>query len=100
LIEYGILASQKDSFDPMGKAFKSLSDIKLVNNEYLCENWEFVQQYFLSQKLLAMSHAWESLAGNEYIIVTKGAPESIVNLCHLDNNKKATLEVNVTQMAG
>ena len=94
------MASQKDPFDSMDKAFKSLGEVKLVNTEHLHENWEFVQQYPLSQRLLAMSHVWESLAGNEYIIAAKGAPESIMDLCHLDNKKKAALEVNVTQMAG
>jgi len=99
LIEYGILASQKDPFDPMEKAFKALGQVKLIHTEHLHEDWKIVQQYPLSHDLLAMSHVWESLDGSSYIIAAKGAPEAIADLCHLDDGKKSLLENSITRMA-
>ncbi|MBN1799368.1 MAG: cation-translocating P-type ATPase [Spirochaetales bacterium] len=99
LIEYGILASQKDPFDPMEKAFKALGQIKLSHTEHLHDDWKIVQQYPLSHDLLVMSHVWESLDGGSYIIAAKGAPEAVADLCHLNDKKKSQLEDSITRMA-
>src|SRR5659263_601813 len=56
LIEYGILASQRDPFDPMEKAIRQLGEHKLARTEHLQDNWQLVHSYPLSEKLLAMSH--------------------------------------------
>jgi Ca2+-transporting ATPase len=83
LIEYGILASQKDPFDPLEKEVKQLGEEYLFGTEHIHLNWKLVREYTLSKELLALSHVWESPDKQNYIIAAKGAPEAIADLCHL-----------------
>jgi Ca2+-transporting ATPase len=99
LVEYGILASQLDPFDPMEKAITELGEFKLANTEHLHTNWKLIHQYPLSKNLLAMSHVWNSPDGKEYLIASKGAPEAIFDLCHLPENKKQELSEKIQAMA-
>ncbi len=84
LLEFSILASQRDPFDPMEKAFHKLGQEHLAATEHIHRDWALVQQYPLSKELLAMSHVWKSTAGSDYVIAAKGAPEAIADLCHFD----------------
>jgi len=99
LVEFGILASQKDPFDPMERALKELGEHTLSNTEHLHYNWELVREYPLSQNLLALSHVWKSPDGQDYVIAAKGAPESVIDLCHLGENEKRSLFTQVGDMA-
>jgi len=99
VIEFSILASQIDPFDPMEKAFKKLGEDYLAKTEHIHMDWELVKEYPLSKKLLAMSRVWRSPSGKEYVIAAKGAPEAIVELCHLDLNGQAELSKAVQIMA-
>lgn len=87
LVEFSILASQRDPFDPMEKALKKLGKETLRDTEHLHDDWIIVREYPLSQYLLAMSHVWKSPDGKDYIIAAKGAPEAIADLCHLNEAK-------------
>jgi len=92
LIEYGILASQKDPFDPIEKEVKRVGESYLSGTEHIHKNWKLVREYHLSKQLLALSHVWESVDKQNYIIAAKGSPEAIADLCHLsaaDNEKLA-----------
>ncbi|NYB51977.1 MAG: cation-translocating P-type ATPase [Methanobacteriaceae archaeon] len=99
LIEFSILASQRDPFDPMEKSIKELGDYTLRETEHLHEDWQLVQEYPLSQELLAMSHVWQSPDGEDYIIAAKGAPEAVADLCHLKPAELAQLSENISLMA-
>ena len=52
------------------------------DTEHLHDDWALVHEYPLSRELLAMSHVWQSPAGDAYVIAAKGAPEAIADLCH------------------
>jgi Ca2+-transporting ATPase len=99
LLEYGILASQEDPFDPMEKALHEVGEATLTDTEHLHDNWTLVQQYPLSRELLALSHVWRSVAGAGYVVATKGAPEAIADLCHFDASATASLARDVHEMA-
>ena len=99
LLEYGILASQEDPFDPMEKALHAVGEETLTDTEHLHENWTLVQEYPLSRDLLALSHVWRSVAGAGYVVATKGAPEAIADLCHFDASATAALSRDVHAMA-
>ena len=99
LIEFGILASQRDPFDPMEKAFHALGARRLAGTEHLHPNWTLVRQYPLSDALLALSHVWRSPDGHEYVIAAKGAPEAIADLCHAVPHQQAALQAEVATMA-
>ena len=91
LIEYAILSSQKDPFDPIEKEIKKIGELLLTGTEHVHKNWKLVREYPLSKKLLALSHVWQSPDRQNYIIAAKGAPEAIADLCHLSKNKKEQL---------
>lgn len=99
VVEYSILASQKDPFDPMEKAFKRLGDDYLARTEHIHSDWSLVQEYPLSRELLAMSRVWKSPCGEQYVIAAKGAPEAIVDLCHLDEASMKELSLKIKSMA-
>jgi len=99
VLEYSILASKMDPFDPMEKAFKQLGDHYLAGTDHLHKNWSLEQEYPLTRKQLAMSHVWKSPDGEDFIIATKGAPEAIFDLCHLNRVYAAELSNWINTMA-
>ncbi len=99
LLEFGILASETDPFDPMERAFHQLGQSHLVQTEHLHERWELVHEYSLSSRMLAMSHVWKSQERDHYIIACKGAPEAIADLCHLNQDRLAEVFHSSGQMA-
>jgi Ca2+-transporting ATPase len=99
LIEFSILASQRDPFDPMEKSLKEFGNVTLQKTEHLHEDWHLVHEYPLSQELLAMSHVWQSHDGEDYIIAAKGAPEAVADLCHMPPEKMGKLSQQISTMA-
>ena len=102
LVEYAVLASPVDPFDPMDRAFRQLGERHLAGTEHLHKTWELVREYPLSEDLLALSHVWRSPRRRDYVIAAKGAPEAIADLCHLDTAACATLDeqINIAASAG
>ncbi len=87
LVEFGVLASEKNPFDPMDKAVRNLGNFSLKRTEHLHDDWELVAEYPLSRELLALSNVWRSPSGQDFVISAKGAPEAISDLCHLSEAK-------------
>jgi Ca2+-transporting ATPase len=100
VMEYGILASQKDPFDPIEKEVKNVGEYYLSGSEHLHKNWSLVKEYPLSKQLLALSHVWESPDRKNYIIAAKGSPEAIADLCHLKSNEMSEMNACIDYMAG
>jgi Ca2+-transporting ATPase len=100
LVEYAILASQRDPFDPMEKALRGLGKNTLADTEHLHDNWSLVREYPLSPQLLALSHVWQARIGDHYVIAAKGAPEATMGLCHLDAAKTDELNRHVINLTG
>lgn len=99
IIEYGILSSQINPFDPMEKAITSIGDLYLKGTEHIHKNWEMVKEYPLSKELLAMSRVFSFKETKDRVIATKGAPEAIFDLCHLDKENKKRLSLAVEELA-
>jgi Ca2+-transporting ATPase len=99
LIEYGILASQKDPFDPLEKELKQLGVEALHGTEHIHQNWQLIKEYNLSKELLALSHVWESPDKESLIIAAKGAPEAIADLCHFSPTESAAFLKEITIMS-
>jgi P-type Ca2+ transporter type 2C len=99
LVEFSILASQRDPFDPMEKAFKQLGYDALANTEHLHDDWQLLREYPLSPNLLAMTHVWRSADGRHYDIAAKGAPEAIADLCHFTHGQRQLLATQISDMA-
>ena len=100
LVEFSLLASQRDPFDPMEQAVTHWGEDALAQTEHLHRDWTVVREYPLSPQLLAMSLVWRSPAGPDYVIAAKGAPEAIVDLCHLGAAERKAVIHDVRAMAG
>ncbi len=99
LVEVAILASVVDPFDPMEKAFHQLGDRFLADTEHLHRDWRLVHTYALSPALRAMSHVWAAAGDGARTVATKGAPEAVMDLCHLDAAQKARIAGVVDELA-
>jgi Ca2+-transporting ATPase len=100
IIEYGILASHTDPFDPMEKALRRLAVKSSWGQHHLHDDWELVRNYPLSKKLLAMSCVWKNKKKpTEYVIAAKGAPETIIDLCHLAPQEIEQINHSIQEMA-
>jgi P-type Ca2+ transporter type 2C len=100
LVEFGVLASARDAVDPMEKAFHDLARGQLAGTgDVHGPEWKLVHAYGLRPGLLAMSHVWQSADGKAFVVASKGAPEAIADLCHLDAADRAALTRSVNAMA-
>jgi P-type Ca2+ transporter type 2C len=99
VIEFSILASQQDPFDPMERAFKEFGDQRLAGTEHLHPEWKLVREYSLSKELLAMTRVWQPSDSSSLIAAAKGAPEAIGRLCGLAGDELATMLNRVSAMA-
>jgi Ca2+-transporting ATPase len=99
IIEYGILSSQVNPYDPMERAIINIGDRFLKNTEHIHSDWIMEREYPLSKDLLAMSRVFSNSETKEKVIAVKGAPEAIFDLCHLKIEKMAGYEKAVAEMA-
>ena len=101
LVRFGLLASEREPFDPMERAFHDLAREQLGETERLPgPQWKLVHTYGLRPGLLAMSQVWQSTdARQEFVIAAKGAPEAIADLCHLSASDVAALTRSMDAMA-
>jgi Ca2+-transporting ATPase len=101
LVEFGILASAPEPFDPMDKAFHELGRARLAGTGHLhAPKWKLAHAYGLRSDLLAMSQVWQSGGGKqEFVVATKGAPEAVAELCHLGAEDRAALSASINEMA-
>ncbi len=99
IIEFGILSSQTNPFDPMERAITNMGDVYLKNTDHIHTDWQMVKEYPLSKDLLAMSRVFTNKEDRKQTIATKGAPEAIFDLCHLTPSDKARYSASVTEMA-
>ncbi len=100
VLEFAVLASHRRAFDPMESAITEAGQRLLADTEHLHADWTLVDDYPLSREMLAMSRVWQSPDRRERMIAAKGAPEAIVDLCHLDAAHRAAIAGQVTRMAG
>jgi Ca2+-transporting ATPase len=99
LVEMAILASVVDPFDPMEQAFHQLGERFLADTEHIHHDWRLVQTYALSPALRAMSNVWTASGDNVQTVAAKGAPEAVIDLCHLDETQQARIAGVVDELA-
>ena len=100
VLEFAVLASHRRAFDPMESAIGEAGLRLLADTEHLHADWTLVDDYPLSNEMLAMSRVWQSPDRRERMIAAKGAPEAIVDLCHLPAAQRARIAERVAAMAG
>ncbi|MFA5986263.1 MAG: cation-translocating P-type ATPase [Parcubacteria group bacterium] len=85
LLKYSLLASHHDPFDPIEKEIHRVCNILSYGDVHLDDRWTLVREFPLSKELLALSHVWMLAGTNAHIVAAKGAPEAIIELCHMDH---------------
>lgn len=85
ILQMAFLASRQNSFDPLEKAIHHA--VTKYNIDSLPVS--LVKEYPLTQNLLFVSCVWKLDQG--YLIATKGAPEVVLNLCHLPEDQKQNI---------
>ncbi|MBM3522170.1 MAG: cation-translocating P-type ATPase [Alphaproteobacteria bacterium] len=97
LVDCGLRASAREPFDPMDKAFHELARVSGIA---IPAADRMTRAYGLRPDLLAMTRVWESdPRGLDRRVATKGAPESIADLCRLDTATRAIVLAQVDAMA-
>lgn len=99
LVEFALLATPADPFDPMEKAIRSFGDSHLMGTVLLHADWELVRSYPLSPAMLAMTQVFASGASGHHVLATKGAPEAVADLCHLPAQQSEAIAQQVQDMA-
>jgi len=99
LLEFGMLANKKNPFDPMEKELNRVGEFYIKGPKHLDIDWEILKEFPLSKDLLAFSHIWKNKKNNEKILASKGAPEAILHLCHIDGNEKDKILNKVHEMS-
>ncbi|HXI95384.1 MAG TPA: HAD-IC family P-type ATPase, partial [Candidatus Acidoferrum sp.] len=101
LVEFGLLASAPDPFDPMEKAFHDLDRNRPAEGVHFHDaTWKLAHTYGVRPGLLAMTQVWRpGDRARDFVVAAKGAPEAIAELCHLDVSDRTALTESVEAMA-
>ena len=99
LAEFAMLATPADPFDPMEKAIQHFGHQWLQGTEHVHDGREPEFEYALSGEILAMTRVFASDEPNVHLLATKGAPEAVADLCHLDATQQGAIRHQVEAMA-
>jgi Ca2+-transporting ATPase len=97
-VEYSILASRKDPFDPMERAFKELGEAQLAGTEHLHDSWQIVREYPLTRERLAVVQVWRAPDRGRLVVAAKGAPEAIALLCGMKPAERTRMDEGVRDL--
>ncbi len=99
LVRFTVLGSEIEPHDPMEQAFHDFARQHLSEATHPGEGWQLAREYELSAELMAMSHVWQDPASTQRIIASKGAPEAMVDLCHLPEERRKMIADEAMAMA-
>ncbi|MFZ3123724.1 MAG: HAD-IC family P-type ATPase, partial [Acidovorax sp.] len=99
LTEFAMLATPGDPFDPMEKAIQQFGHQWLQGTEHVHDGREPEFEYALSGEILAMTRVFVSDEPDMHLLATKGAPEAVADLCHLDAGQRDAIRRQVEAMA-
>jgi P-type Ca2+ transporter type 2C len=99
LVEFAMLATPLDPFDPMEKAIQAFGLRWLEGTEHMHAEWSAEFEYALSPQILAMTRVFRADEPDQHLLATKGAPEAVIDLCHLDPASAKEILDRVESMA-
>lgn len=98
IVASGVLASQKDPFDPMEEAFIAAGKDLPGNLASVYGELNLVREYPLEPKSLSVVHVWVKTK-DEHVVAAKGAPEAILALCNAKQAEMKTVDKTVQHYA-
>jgi Ca2+-transporting ATPase len=93
-----LAASERKPFDPMEVAIHEAAKLYVPKSVEQLHTMELIREYDLTPELLAITHVWQN-ESQEIAIAVKGAPETVFDLCRLDELARARLLQRVTSHA-
>jgi Ca2+-transporting ATPase len=99
VVEFAMLATPADPFDPMEQAIQAFGQRWLAGTEHLHADADPAACYELSPEIVAMTRVYPQADPSRFQLATKGAPEAVVDLCHLPEQARATVRAQVAAMA-
>ena len=98
VIKYGVLASQRNPFDPMEEAFIVAGKEVFDNIENVYKDLSVIKEYPLEDTSLSIVNVWGNEKSTKQIAL-KGAPETVFDLCHFDNKNRQKFVTLVNELA-
>jgi len=92
LLQWAALACAPEAFDPMDRAISQAAKPG-------ADGRSLVRSYALSSNLLAVTQVWRLPELSSLLVAAKGAPEAIIELCHLDPEQAATIRSAIEELA-
>lgn len=99
LMEFAMLATPADPYDPMEKAIQSFGHERLGGTEHLHDQCSPEYHYDLSPEIMAMTRIYSDIDPSLHLLATKGSPEAIIDLCHLPEAKRSEIQTQIEAMA-
>ena len=99
LLAVAAAASELDAFDPMERAIRQAAESEAPLEMAPYAAMTIVQEYDLSDGLLAVTHVWKPQGGGPLQVAVKGAPEAVADLCRLGAADRARLLDRVAALA-
>ncbi|MCC6173467.1 MAG: cation-translocating P-type ATPase, partial [Gammaproteobacteria bacterium] len=99
LVEFAMLATPPDPFDPMEVAIQAYGHDALAGTEHVHDDAAPEFEYPLSAEILAMTRVFAGADPGRHLLATKGAPEAVADLCHLEVPRREALRAEVERMA-
>jgi len=99
LVEFAMLATPADPFDPMEKAIQDFGHRWLGGTEHIQDNRAPQFEYPLSGEILAMTRVFSDDEVAHHLLASKGAPEAVLDLCHMPEARRDGISRQVDAMA-
>ena len=97
LVDIARFACPIDAFDPIDRACRSLAERLPPDRRGAPTRARLVTEYPLTSQFFAVSFAWA--LDDHVLVATKGAPETVARMCHLDEHEQSRLSEQVDQAA-
>jgi Ca2+-transporting ATPase len=99
LLGSAFAACEIQAFDPMERAIAAAAQQHAPQEAQSIGRMALVHEYELTPELLAVTHVWKDGAPGPLMVATKGAPEAIAGLCHMETTEITRLLERVGQIA-
>ncbi|MFC4313129.1 cation-translocating P-type ATPase [Steroidobacter flavus] len=94
-----LAASERAPFDPMEKAIHTAAQSFASPAVEQLRGMDLIREYDLTPELLAVTHVWKAAKEDRAYVAVKGAPETVMELCHLASSERAELMKRVSANA-
>ena len=98
-LETAVLACERHATDAMERAIGAYAEARGVAPTSLEARWALARDYDFDSLGKHMSHVWQALDDDTYMVAAKGALEGILAHCRLDEDARRTLLEANSQLA-